>query len=205
MGLTPGKMELMAAYGTFCPTTHDHFKIDPGPSDEQYEARFWTYVCPSCGEQHRQRLRPKPIGERPEPRRTIDIPLDLDLGEIVEGQHVVVKGIELGRPWGSVLHNDFVPGFDTHDRNTNVTWGLGEVSDDVGTTYDHGGQGGWGPNPKDDLVHWGDEHLGNSIPGDATFVTIEVHHAYEWTPPDRWIRKFTVDLGTGAVIDLIEG
>jgi hypothetical protein len=74
----------------------------------------------------------------------IDIPMDVDLGQLISGQHVVLKGITLRTPWGSVLRYAFVPGFSQTDRALDTSWGLGKVMDDMGTDYDHQGAGGWG-------------------------------------------------------------
>jgi hypothetical protein len=149
------------------------------------------------------RVRPKqqPVVQK---TRVIDLPLDLDLGEIILGQHVVIRGIELNTERGSVLHYDFVPGFDHDDRELDTSWTLGDVNDDVGTRYDHDGEGGWGPDP-DWIVRWGDERLGNTIPSSAGTLTVEIHHAHYLTPPGDWVRVFTVDLTTGAVRDVTAG
>jgi len=144
------------------------------------------------------------MGPAPEPNRIIDLQMDLDLGELIVGHHVVIKGIEITKRWGSALHNDFVPGFDPDDLELDKSWGLGQITDDVGTVYEHGGQGGWGPHP-DGLVHWGDEHLGNTIPRDATLLTIEVHYADSPPPLGCWIRSFTVDLANGVVMEAVRG
>jgi hypothetical protein len=76
--------------------------------------------------------------------RTIDVPIDIDLGELIAGQHIVLRGITLRTPWGSVLRYSFVPGFSDQPRTTDASWRLGKVNDDLGTVYDHQGQGGWG-------------------------------------------------------------
>jgi hypothetical protein len=69
----------------------------------------------------------------------IDIPMDVDLGQLISGQHVVLKGITLKTGWGSVLRNAFVPGLSQADRALDTSWGLGKVMDDLGTEYDHQG------------------------------------------------------------------
>jgi hypothetical protein len=79
-----------------------------------------------------------------------------------------------------------------------VGWGLGEVSDDVGTVYDHMGAGGWGPDD-DGIVRWGDEDLGNQIPATANALSLTVHRANSWFPVHEWIQTFTVNLGSHEV------
>src|SRR5437016_14464995 len=41
--------------------------------------------------------------------RQLDLLLNADLGELVEGHHVVATGLELATPSGAVLHHEFVP------------------------------------------------------------------------------------------------
>jgi hypothetical protein len=181
-----------------CLTTGERCTIEIGPTPEDFAAGSWTYDCPSCGEAHEQSYR-VPKDYDPNVRtRTNDIPLDMDLGELIAGQHVVLRGIELRTTSGSVLHNDFVPGFPRDRKGLEVSWGLGEVHDDLGTVYDHQGQGGWGAHP-DGIVHWGDEDLGNGIPAAASTLTIEVHHANDWNPRQAWIEEVSVDLASGEV------
>ena len=196
-------MFCVSSYRILCPTTRDHYWIEPGPSQQNYVDRKWTFTCPSCGEEHEVRIRPQQPHQL-ERSRVIDIAIDLDLGEIIQGQHVVIKGIEMTTSRGSVLHYDFIPGFDRDDRELDTSWSLGKVNDDVGTTYGHGGEGGWGPDP-DWIVRWGDERLGNTIPSGAGTLTVEVHHAHYWTPPGHWVRSFAVDLTTGLVQDVVAG
>jgi hypothetical protein len=45
----------------------------------------------------------------------LDVTFDADLGELVEGHHVVVRGIERG-PGEAVLHYEFVPAVQEHER-----------------------------------------------------------------------------------------
>ena len=177
--------------------------MDPGPSEQEYADRAWTFSCPSCGEEHHMRVRPREPHNAPK-TRVLDIPIDLDLGEIIQGQHVVIKGIERETERGSVLHYDFVPGFDVDDRDLDTSWMLGTVKDDIGTVYDHGGEGGCGPDP-DWIIRWGDERLGNTVPSDARTLTVETQHAHYLTPVGPWIRAFTVDLGSGKVIHQLAG
>lgn len=44
----------------------------------------------------------------------IDIPFDIDLGELVPGHTVVARGIEFGTSEG-VLHDEFVPGITSEE------------------------------------------------------------------------------------------
>ena len=74
-----------------CPDTGDRCTIEDGPSVHDFAAGIWKYVCPSCGEEHQQRYGRATLDD-PYYRRTIDIPFDLDLGELVKGQHIVLRG-----------------------------------------------------------------------------------------------------------------
>jgi hypothetical protein len=191
-------------YATHCLNTGTRLVLDDGPILTDYEAGFWSYDCPVCGENHRTVYGPQDAEALAAINGRVDIPVRLDLGELIRGQHVVIVGIGLRLPCGSVIHNEFVPGFRQGDRNLDTSWGLGEVSDDLGTDYDHGGQGGSGADP-DGIVRSGIEILGNGIPEGASWLKIEVGHASRWTPPGDSIQSFTVDLSTGVARDLIAG
>lgn len=105
-----------------CPDTGDRCSIEHGPSLADFAAGQWVYKCPSCGEDHQQRYGRAALDD-PYYRRTIDIPFDLDLGELVQGQHIVLRGIQLRTTSGSVLHYSFVPGFRRDDRELDTSWG----------------------------------------------------------------------------------
>ncbi len=133
----------------------------------------------------------------------IDIPVESDLGELVPGRHIVLEGITLRTPWGSALRYTFVPGFPKSDRHLNASWGLGDVADDLGTAYDHGGEGGWGPDA-DGTVRRGDEHLGNGVPSTASWLTIAFIPANGWDVPGRWITKIMVDLTLNKIVGVCD-
>jgi hypothetical protein len=118
---------------------------------------------------------------------------------MIPGQHVVIQGIELRTTSGSVLHYDFVPGFARDNRELNTSWGIGTVSDDLGTEYDHQGAGGWGSH-SDGIVYWGDEDLGNGIPGAASRIEIEFYPANGWTP-GSWTSKLVLELPSGKILN----
>ncbi len=183
-----------------CPDTGERCEIENGPDVADFAAGSWSYRCPSCGAEHQQSYRPPSDYDPNQRRRTIDVPFDVDLGELVEGQHIVVRGIELRTISGSVLHYDFVPGFRKSDRRLDTSWGLGEVHDNLGSEYDHSGAGGWGAHP-DGVVRWGDEDLGRGIPKEASLVEMEFHPANSWTPTAEWVRRVRVDLRSGSVVE----
>ncbi len=190
-----------------CPDTGDKCLIEKGPAPSDFAAGSWTYRCPSCGEKHTQSYRATQPLDPNTRSRTIDIAFKVDLGELIEGQHIVTQGIELRTTSGSVLHYDFVPGFvrrDPRDQDLDTSWGLGQVCDDLGSEYDHQGCGGWGAHP-DGIVHWGDEDLGRGIPKAASWVEIEFIPAHYWTVPGPWIFKMRVDLSSGSVLQVTAG
>ncbi len=187
-----------------CPDTGDKCLIDKGPGPSDFAAGSWAYRCPSCGEEHSQSYRASKALDPNERSRRIDVPFEVDLGELIEGQHIVTEGIELRTTSGSVLHYDFVPGFPQRDRKLDTSWGLGQVRDDLGSEYDHGGGGGWGAHP-DGIVHWGDEDLGRGIPKTASWIEIEFMPAHYSNVSSPWISKVKVDLRTGSVIEVTPG
>ncbi|WP_336214906.1 hypothetical protein [Nonomuraea sp. LPB2021202275-12-8] len=75
--------------------------------------------------------------------RRLDIVFDIDLGELLEGHHVVARGLEISDA-GGVLHYEFVPGLRQHEMETKGPffwyWTL-STEDDLGTPYrdDNGG------------------------------------------------------------------
>jgi hypothetical protein len=187
-----------------CPDTGERCEIEHGPDLADFAAGSWSYRCPSCGAEHQQSYRPSPDYDPTQRRRTIDLPFEVDLGELVEGQHIVTRGIELRTTSGSVLHYDFVPGFPESDRLLDTSWGLGEVHDDLESQYEHSGAGGWGAHP-DGVVHWGDEDLGRGIPKEASWVEIDFYPAHSWVPSTEWVQRIRVDLRSGSVVDRVPG
>jgi hypothetical protein len=184
-----------------CPDTGDRCTIEDGPSVRDFAAGIWKYVCPSCGEEHQQRYGRATLDD-PYYRRTIDIPLDLDLGELVRGQHIVLRGIQLRTTSGSVLHYRFVPGFDRDDHELDTSWGLGKVTDDLGSEYDHSGAGGWGAD-SDGIVRNGDEDLGRGIPNTARWVEIEFRPAHSQQVAGSQVLKIRLDMLSKSIYEVM--
>jgi hypothetical protein len=184
-----------------CPDTGDRCSIEHGPWLVDFAAGLWSYKCPSCGEDHQQRYGRATLDD-PYYRRTIDIPLDLDLGELVQGQHIVLRGIQLRTTSGSVLHYSFVPGFRRDDHELDTSWGLGRVGDDLGSEYDHSGGGGWGADP-DGVVRDGDEDLGRGIPKAARWIEIEFRPAHDRRTAGPRILKIRVAVPSGSVSEVV--
>jgi hypothetical protein len=185
-----------------CPDTGDRCTIDQGPALADFAAGLWTYQCPSCGAEHQQRYGRAALSDPDYGRRTIDIPLDLDLGELVQGQHIALRGIQLRTTSGSVLHYSFVPGFRRDDNELNTSWDLGTIRDDLGSEYDHSGTGGWGADI-DGIVRQGDEDLGRGIPKSARWIEIEFRPAHDRLAAGRRVSKIRVDVASGTVSDVV--
>lgn len=80
-------------------------------------------------------------------QRHLDVTFDVDLGELVEGHHVVVRGIERG-PGEAVLHYEFVPAVqedERQDKGPVLLYWMVSASDDTGTEYDDHNTGGFDP------------------------------------------------------------
>lgn len=188
-----------------CDSVNEEINVDELPVEVDFIEEAWFIVCPLCQGRHSGTLLApsRPLG--PPFPRVIDVPLDIDLGKLIDGQHVVLKGIETTDAYGSQIHNDFVPGFkDSRESDLDTSWSLGEVTDDLGTTYAHRGEGGWGLNA-DGVVRQGEESLGNSIPKGATKLTISFWYAGSHPPTSRWIQRLTLNPQTGEVLSIEYG
>lgn len=186
---------------TICDITSEPVDLDKLPVVVDFIEQKWTILCPECHRNHSSTLLELNGPTRPTSTRSIDATFALDLGELSEGQHVILRGIERGQGRGSWLHNDYVPGFVKWEASAPPTWGLGEVTDDVGTVYEHQGFGGWSPD-FDDLVRWGEESLGNTIPPNAKRLSISFHCSYEWEPPGPWVEQMVVNPITGEILEI---
>ena len=126
--------------------------------------------------------------------RTLDIAFDLDLGELIPGHHVVVRGIELAT---SQLHYEFVPGM-TDDRmregEGNFWWlWLLHVADDLGTQYSDDNGGAFDTRRGGPATH-GARDLGGKVPPAATRLELTFEPTPGWNPPAAVVRRATVDL-----------
>jgi len=145
--------------------------------------------------------------------RQIDIACDVDLGELVKGHHVVVRGIELGGPVdrsGVVdgperepqLHYEFVPGLEDHEKDADRFfwyWMLA-VSDDVGTRYRDDNSGVLAPSVGGAATH-GTRDLGPPIPATASRLVIRFQPASRFEPPGHYRSELVFDLLAGRVLE----
>jgi hypothetical protein len=123
----------------------------------------------------------------------LDIVFDVDLGELIEGHHVVARGITLGE---AALHYEFVPGFT--DARLHELGGFGwywmlSATDDVGTEYSDNNGGAFDPESGGAATH-GIRDIGGEIPPHARRLTIRFEPAEDWTPAEPWRRQIVVDL-----------
>jgi hypothetical protein len=169
-------------------------------------------------------LPPRDDGERAmaTPGGRIDIPFDVDLGELINGHHIVARGIERGalarRRWlerdsagelkkmnapvietEAALHFDVFPGLEEDEELSKGfqydLWELG-AEDNVGTRYRSGNGCCENRGP---AVSQGYLFLGAQIPESATLLTLRFQPAEGWEPPEPWLRRVLVDLRTGRV------
>jgi hypothetical protein len=139
--------------------------------------------------------------------RRIDIPFDVDLGELVDGHRVIARGLEL-RGLGAVLHYEFVPGIETEeqDRKGHFFWYWTlRATDDRGTKYDDSNTGGFDTRGGPSIQ--GERDVGGRVPRRAATLRLAFEPPEGWTPPEPWRRAIVVDLVRREVVtdDVVEG
>jgi hypothetical protein len=180
-----------------CLVTGERCVIERGPTWEDRRSGVWRYACPSCGAQHEEDFSVRAL-DRAKPRvRTIDVPIEVDLGELIHGHHVVARGLQLRTLRGSLFHYDCVPAIERScQAELDIGWDLGEVIDDVGTRYHHAGGGTWGLS-RDGTVNWGEKSLGNGVPATATTLLVRFRQANRGLPEDYSSPSLLFDLRSG--------
>jgi hypothetical protein len=129
-------------------------------------------------------------------RRELDVVFDVDLGELVEGHHVIARGLERAAT-GAVLHYEFVPG-PGKEANLFAWYWMLAAEDDLGTRYETHNSGAFDPHGGD-AVH-GVRDLGGQIPADAAWVRLRLTPPQGWTPPEPWAHVLEIDLNTGTAL-----
>lgn len=126
---------------------------------------------------------------------------DVDLGELLPGHHVVLRGIERSMKFASPfnpletliqseqLHYEHVPGLTR--LSATPDWSA-TFFDDVGTSYNDREEGAYDGHSEGTATH-GKRDIGN-IPTEARVLTIVVGPSYQWVPPEPWIRSYEVVL-----------
>jgi hypothetical protein len=144
----------------------------------------------------------------------IDVCFDIDLGELINGHHVVARGIERWlRPMppappeepGAFLHFDFVPGLKEAEEESKGfqfdIWRL-TADDDKGAPYGRSGYSGCFELPVGTAVTRGYMSFGAEIPEGAARLTLRFEPAAGWTPPEPWVHKLVVDLAGAKVSEV---
>ncbi|MGW2222081.1 hypothetical protein ACWCSD_44440 [Nonomuraea sp. NPDC001684] len=137
--------------------------------------------------------------------RRLDIVFDIDLGELVEGHHVVARGLELSEA-GGLLHYEFVPGVRDEEADSKGSffwyWML-SAEDDLGTDYSGHNNGGF--DRKGVRAAHGSRQLGGVVPRSARRLSVSFEPAWGWTPPGPWCRRLDVALPDGPVTEVWRG
>lgn len=137
--------------------------------------------------------------------RRLDIVFDIDLGELLEGHHVVTRGLEMSGADG-VLHYEFVPGLREHETELKGPffwyWTL-SAEDDLGTLYRDDNGGAFDPDGM--TAAHGTRYLGGPVPGSARRLRVNFTPAEGWTPTRSWCRRLDVSLPDGRVTETWTG
>ncbi|MEU5868890.1 hypothetical protein ABZ815_47525 [Nonomuraea sp. NPDC047529] len=131
--------------------------------------------------------------------RRLDLAFDLDLGELLEGHHVVARGLELS-DGGGMLHYEFVPGLredETDSKGPFFWYWMLSTEDDLGTDYSGDNNGAY--DSKGGRAAHGSRHLGGVVPPSARRLRVTFRPAEGWTPPGPWCRELDVTLPDGPV------
>ncbi|MEU4515761.1 hypothetical protein AB0G05_40235 [Nonomuraea wenchangensis] len=133
--------------------------------------------------------------------RRLDIVFDIDLGELLDGHHVVARGLELADA-GAALHYEFVPGIRQHelDAGGQFFWyWMMFAEDDLGTPYNDYNSGAFDPDGK--AAAHGTRNLGGPVPRSARRLRLSFAPPEEWTPVGPWCRRLDIALPGGHVTE----
>ncbi|MEV0391117.1 hypothetical protein [Nonomuraea sp. NPDC050643] len=131
--------------------------------------------------------------------RRPDIVFDIDLGELVDGHHVVARALEFSDV-GGVLHYEFVPGLREHEEETKGPffwyWRL-SVEDDLGTPYRDDNTGAFDRSGR--AAAHGTRYLGGPVPRAARRLRVDFTPPDGRTPARPWCRRLDITLPDGGV------
>jgi hypothetical protein len=125
----------------------------------------------------------------------LDVVLNADLGELVEGHHLIARGLILESPrtpMSSELHYEFVPGLSAAEQDGFGWYWMVYASDDVGTRYADSNGGGF--DTRGGIATHGTRDIGAIVPRDATQLRIRFEPPAEWHPPEPWCRQLDIAL-----------
>jgi hypothetical protein len=132
--------------------------------------------------------------------RALDIEFDIDLGELIPGHHVVLRGLELS---SGQLHYEFVPGMTDarlQEGGSAFWWfWLVHTADDLGTIYNDD-NGGAFDTRRGGLATHGVQNLGGEIPAGATQLVLTFEPPNGWQPSVDTIRRVTIDLRSKTIL-----
>jgi len=122
-----------------------------------------------------------------------DIPIDVDLGEIIEGHHVVACALTWGHTVGASLSYVIVPALSDEEHDGFAWYWMLAASDDLGTEYLDNNGGAFGPSADGETTE-GTRDIGGDIPIEASWLDLSFDPPGEWSPPTPWTREIRVDL-----------
>jgi hypothetical protein len=130
----------------------------------------------------------------------LDVHFEVDLGELIEGSHVLLLGIRTMAPGtvGSVVRVKFDPPV-VQSPTLSTGWGIESATDDRQTRYAPGTGGA----EVDAIgrITFGDEDLGVAIPPEAQWIEMTFYPANGFEPA-AWTRRVRVELPTGRILEL---
>ena len=122
-----------------------------------------------------------------------DIPIDVDLGELIEGHHVIARSLTSGHTVGASLSYVIAPALSDEEEGGFAWYWMLYASDDLGTEYRDWNSGAFGPSADGETTE-GDRDIGGDIPSDASWLLLRFEPPSEWSPPVPWTREIRVDL-----------
>lgn len=131
--------------------------------------------------------------------RRLDLVFDIDLGELLDGHHVVARGLELSEG-GGALHYEFVPGVsgdEEDDKGPFFWYWMLSTEDDLGTPYEDDNTGAF--DPEGVAAAHGSRDLGGPVPPSARRLSVTFTPATGWTPAGPWCRRLDITLPDGPV------
>ena len=133
--------------------------------------------------------------------RALDIEFDTDLGELIPGHHVVLRGIEL---CSGQLHYEFVPGMTDakmQEGGPPFWWfWLVHTTDDLGTVYSDDNGGAIDTRRGGPATH-GVQNLGGAIPVAAPRLMLTFEAPEGWQAPADSIRSLANDLRNRTIVE----
>ena len=126
-----------------------------------------------------------------------DIPVEHDLGELIEGHHVIARSLTWGHTHGASLSYSIVPALSDEElARFDWCWML-DATDDLGTEYRDNNGGAFGPSDDGEATD-GTRDIGGDIPMNASWLRLRFEAPSGWQPPKPWTRAIRIDLHEGS-------